>query len=84
LKKLVSLEAFTVDSQEIREQVFNQQNEDMVDEMEPEQNDEVSTYASPFDEAIHKPFSPAQQQDDEVSFFPFQDFDDTLCFRINP
>jgi hypothetical protein len=32
----------------------------------------------PPDEAIHKPFPPAQQQDDEVSFLPFQDFDDTL------
>jgi hypothetical protein len=27
---------------------------------------------------IHKPSPPAQQQDDKVSFFPFQNFDDTL------
>jgi hypothetical protein len=78
LKKLVSLEAFTADSQERREQVFNQQNEDMVEELEPEQIDEVSTCAPPSDKAIHEPFLPAQQQDDEVSCFPFQDVDDTL------
>jgi hypothetical protein len=46
--------------------------------LEPKQNDEVSTYAPPSDEVIQKPISPAQQKDDEVSFFPFQDFDDTL------
>jgi hypothetical protein len=28
--------------------------------------------------AIHEPFPPTQQKDDEVSFFPFQDFGDTL------
>jgi hypothetical protein len=56
LIKLVSLEAFTDDSQERREQVFDQQNEDMIKELEPKQNDEVSTCAPPSDEAIHKPF----------------------------
>jgi hypothetical protein len=35
-------------------------------------------HAPPPNEAIHKPSPPAQQQDDKVSFFPFQDFDDTL------
>ena len=30
------------------------------------------------DEAVHEPFPPAQQEDDEVSCFPFQDLDDTL------
>jgi hypothetical protein len=78
LERLVSLEIFTENSQERREQVINQQDEDMVEEMEPKQNDEVSTCAPPSDEAIHEPFPPAQQQDDEVSCFPFQDFDDTL------
>jgi hypothetical protein len=52
--------------------------EDMAEEMEPKQNDEVSTYAPPSDEAIQEPVSPAQQKDDEVSCFPFQDPDDTL------
>jgi hypothetical protein len=46
--------------------------------MEPKQNDEVSTCAPPSDEAVHEPFPPAQQKDDEVSCFPFQDSDDTL------
>jgi hypothetical protein len=71
LKKLVSLEAFATDSQERREQVFNEQNEDMVEELEPKKNDEVSTYAPPSDKSIHEPFLPAQQQDNEVSCFPF-------------
>ena len=71
LEKLASLEIFTKNSQERREQVFNQQNEDMVEELEPKQNDEVSTCAPPSDKAIHEPFPPTQQQDDEVSCFPF-------------
>jgi len=71
LKKLVSLDTFTTDSQERREQLFNQQNEDMVEELEPEQIDEVSTHDPPSDEAIHEPFPPTQQKDDEVSCFPF-------------
>jgi hypothetical protein len=50
------LRSFTENSQERREQVFNQQNEDMVEELEPKQNDEVSTCAPPSDKAIHKPF----------------------------
>jgi hypothetical protein len=78
LKKPVSLESFTIDSQERRENIFNQQNEDMVEEMELEEIDEVSTYAPPSHKFIHEPFLPAQQQDNEVSCFPFQDVDDTL------
>jgi hypothetical protein len=57
LIKLVSLETFTADSQERREQVFNQQNEDMVEELEPKQNDEVSTCAPPSDESHPRTFS---------------------------
>jgi hypothetical protein len=45
--------------------------------MEPEHDDEVSTCPPP-DEAIHEPFSPAQEEKNEVSCFPFQDFDITL------
>ena len=44
LMKLVSLETFVEDTQERREQVFNQQHEDVIGEQEPEQDDEVSTY----------------------------------------
>jgi hypothetical protein len=78
LERLVSLEIFTENSQERREQVFNQQDEDMVEWLKPKQNDEVSTCAPPSDKAIHKPFAPAQQQDNEGSCFHFQDVDDTL------
>jgi hypothetical protein len=78
LIKLVSLETSTDDPQERREQVFDQQNEDMIEELEPKQDDEVPTCAPPSDEPIREPFSPAQQKDDEVSCFPFQDSDNTL------
>jgi hypothetical protein len=62
LIKLVSHGNFVEDTQERGEQVFNQQNEDMDEEQEPEQDDEVSTCAPPSDEAIQEPFSPAQQK----------------------
>jgi hypothetical protein len=45
----------------------------MIKEQEPKQDDEVSTCAPPSDEPIQEPISPAQQKDDEVSRFPFQD-----------
>jgi hypothetical protein len=47
LIKLVSLETFTDDPQERREQVFDQQNEDVIKEQEPKQDDEVPTCAPP-------------------------------------
>ena len=71
LIKLVSFENFTDDPQERREQVFDQQNEDMIKEEKPKQDDELSTCAPLSDEAIQDPVSPAQQNDDEVSHFPF-------------
>jgi hypothetical protein len=55
LERLVSLEIFTENSQERREQVFNKHIGDMVEELEPKQNDEVSTCAPPSDKAIHEP-----------------------------
>ena len=58
MMKLVSLETFVENSQERREQVFNQQNEDVIKEQEPEQDDEVSTCAPPTDEVIQEPVSP--------------------------
>jgi hypothetical protein len=78
LIKLVSLETFAKDPQERRQQVFDQQNEDMIKEKKPKQDDEVPTRAPPSDEVIREPVSPAQQSEDEVSCFPLQDFDDTL------
>jgi hypothetical protein len=77
LERLVSLDSCTENSQERRKQVFNQQNEDMV-EQKPKKNDEVSTYAPPYDESFHEPFPPAQQKVDEVSCFPFEDPNDTF------
>jgi hypothetical protein len=82
LMKLVSHETFVEDTQERREQVFNQQNEDVIEEQEPEQeleqDDEVSTCAPPADEVIQEPVSPVQQSEDEVSCFPLQNSNDTV------
>jgi hypothetical protein len=78
LIKLVSLETFAEDPQESREQVLDQQNEDVIKEQKPKQDDEVPTRAPPSDEVIQEPVSPAQQSEDEVSCFPLQDSDDTL------
>jgi hypothetical protein len=36
--------------------------------------------APPSDEAIPNPFPPAQEEEDEVSEFPFQVLDDTLFY----
>jgi hypothetical protein len=36
--------------------------------------------APPSDEAIPNPISPTQEDEDEVSHFPFQVFDDTLFY----
>jgi hypothetical protein len=71
--KLVSLETFAEDPKERREQVFDQQNEDVIKEQKTNQDDEVPTRAPPSDEVIQEPFSPAQQSEDEVSCFPLQD-----------
>jgi hypothetical protein len=75
MESLVALENFIVDVQEEGEQAMDQHT---VEELEPKQNDEVSTCAPPSDEVVHEPFPLAQQKDDEVSCFPFQDSDDTL------
>jgi hypothetical protein len=52
--------------------------EDMVEEMEPEQNEEVLMCAPPSDEAIQEPFSLLQQKEDEFSCVPYQSANDTL------
>jgi hypothetical protein len=49
----------------------------MVEELKPKKNNDVSTCAPPY-EVIHQPFPPTQQEENEVSFFPFQDFDNTM------
>jgi hypothetical protein len=77
-ENLFTLESFVIDLQEEGEQTTDRRGiaEEIVEEPEP--NNEVSSCPLPLDEVIHKPSPPAQQQDDKVSFFPFQDFDDTL------
>jgi hypothetical protein len=58
-------------------------NEDLVKEREPEdikRDNEVLMCAPPFDESIRDPIPPAQKEEDEVSHFPFQVFDDTLFY----
>ena len=78
LIKLVSLGTFVENPQERREPVFNQQSEDVIKEQEPEQDDEVSTCAPPADKVIQEPVSPVQQSEDEVSYFPLQNSNDTV------
>jgi hypothetical protein len=72
---LFSHENFIDDFQEEGEQTIIQHRivEDMTEEMEPEKNVEVSTYAPPSDEAIQDPVSPTQQKDDEVSCCTIKD-----------
>jgi hypothetical protein len=59
-------------------------NEDLVEEREPKdiKHDELLTCAPPSNEAIPKPISPAQEEEDEVSRFHFQVFDDTLFYDL--
>jgi hypothetical protein len=78
LIKLVSHENFVEDTQEGKERVFNQQNEDVIGEQQPKQDDEVPTCAPPADEPIQETISPVQQKEDEVSCFHFRDSNDTL------
>jgi hypothetical protein len=76
--KLVSHETFVEDAQERRKQVFSQQNENMIKEKEPKQDDEVSTCAPLSDEVMQEPVSPVQQSEEEVSHFLFQDVNNTM------
>jgi hypothetical protein len=42
--------------------------------------DEALVISPSFDEALQDPISPAQDEENEVSHFPFQFFDDTLFY----
>jgi hypothetical protein len=42
--------------------------------------DEALVSAPPSDEALQDPISPAQDEENEVSHFPFQFFDDALFY----
>jgi hypothetical protein len=55
----------------------------MAEEQEPEDikhDDAVLMCAPPFDEAIHEPIPPTQGEEDEVSHFSFQVFDNSLFY----
>jgi hypothetical protein len=55
----------------------------VVEEREPKDikhDDEIVMCDPPFDEAIQNPFPPAKEEEDEVSHFPFQVFNDTLFY----
>jgi hypothetical protein len=78
LMRIVSHENFDENTQEVKERVFNQQNENVIEEQELERNDEVSTCAPPADEIIQEPVSPVQQSEDEVSHFPLQNSNNTV------
>jgi hypothetical protein len=66
------------DAQERGEQIIEHQNEDVDEEQELEQDDEVSAYAPPADEALQDPVTPAEDEENEVSCF--DSFDDTLFY----
>jgi hypothetical protein len=78
MMKLVSHENFVEDTQEKGEQIVDQQKENVNEEQESEQDNEASTRAPPTDEVMHKPVSPIQQSEEEVSHLPFQDANDTV------
>jgi hypothetical protein len=80
MESLYSHEKIVDDFQEEGKQTIIQHGmiEDMVEEMEPEQNEEVLMCAPPSDEAIQEPFSLVQQKEDEVSCVPSQSANDTL------
>jgi hypothetical protein len=71
-------------SHEEEQEFTTKDNEDQVEEKEPEdiKHDEVLMCAPHSDEAIPNPFPPAQEEEDEVSHFPFQVFDDTLFYDL--
>jgi hypothetical protein len=53
-------------------------NEDLIKEHE----DEMLVSAPPFDEVIQDFIPPAQEEENVVSHFPFQVFDDTLFYNL--
>jgi hypothetical protein len=59
-------------------------NEDMVEEREPEDikyDDKLFMCVPPSNESIQEPIPPAQEEEDEVSHFLFQFFNDTLFYH---
>jgi hypothetical protein len=80
MESLYSHENIVDDFQEEGKQTIIQHEmiEDVAEETESEQNDEGSISVPPSDEAIQESFSPAQQEEDEVSCFSSMIPNDTL------
>jgi hypothetical protein len=66
------------------DEVFQEQmiDEEIIEELEPKQDDEMSTCPPLSDEAIHEPFSPAQEETNIVTYPPLQKFDDFLLYDL--
>jgi hypothetical protein len=80
MESLYSHENLVDDFQEEGKQTIVQHEtiEDMAEETESEQNDEVSMCVPPSDEVMQEPVSPMQQSEDEVSYFPLQNSNNTV------
>jgi hypothetical protein len=80
MESLYSHENLVDDLQEEGKQTIVQHEtiEDMAEETESEQNDEVSMCVPPSDEVMQEPVSPVQQGEDEVSYFPLQNSNNTV------
>jgi hypothetical protein len=65
------------------EQDFSHDSIECSETREVNYEDETLVIAPPSDEALQDPISPAQDEENEVSHFPFQFFDDTLFYDSN-
>jgi hypothetical protein len=62
----------------VEDEVCEDYYQPLEEEQEFEKDDEVSTYAPPADEALQDPVTPAQDEENEVSYF--DSFDDALFY----
>jgi hypothetical protein len=62
----------------VEDEVCEDYYQPLEEEQESEKDDEVSTYAPPADEALQDPVTPAQDEENEVSYF--DSFDDALFY----
>jgi hypothetical protein len=62
----------------VEDEVCKDYYQPLEEEQESEKDDEVSTYAPPADEALQDPVTPAQDEENEVSYF--DSFDDALFY----
>jgi hypothetical protein len=63
---------------DVEDEVCEDHYQPLEEEQESEKNDEVSTCAPPADEALQDPVAPAQDEENEVSYF--DSFDDALFY----